>query len=120
MKTTPLSGDMAVKLGLAVLALGLIYLAYRKVSNAAGDALDSIGEAASNAASIANQTIASPVLAIGEAVGIPQTSTSECERAMAEGRTWDASFACPATTFIKYMAAPKPTIDVGHSAYWKS
>ena len=41
------------------------------------------------------------VVGIGEAVGIPPTNQTECEKALAEGRTWDASFACPAGTFIK-------------------
>jgi hypothetical protein len=43
------------------------------------------------------------VLGAGEAVGIPRTSQTECERAIAEGRTWDASFACPAGTWIKSL-----------------
>jgi hypothetical protein len=43
------------------------------------------------------------VLGVGEAVGIPRTNMTECERAIAEGRTWDASFACPAGTFIKSL-----------------
>lgn len=40
------------------------------------------------------------VLGIGDAVGIPRTDMNECQRALAEGRKWDASFACPAGTFI--------------------
>lgn len=43
------------------------------------------------------------VLGAGDAVGIPRTNLSECERAKAEGRTWDASFACPAGSFLKYV-----------------
>ena len=43
------------------------------------------------------------VLGVGDAVGVPRTSMSECERAKAEGRTWDASFACPAGNFLKYV-----------------
>ena len=43
------------------------------------------------------------VLGAGEAVGIPRTNMTECERAKAEGRTWDASFACPAGDFLKYV-----------------
>lgn len=43
------------------------------------------------------------VESIGEQVGIPRTNQTECERAIAEGRTWDASFACPAGTFIKSL-----------------
>ena len=41
------------------------------------------------------------VVGIGGAVGIPETNLTECERAIKEGRTWDASFACPAGTFIR-------------------
>jgi len=41
------------------------------------------------------------VLGIGDAIGLPRTDQIECERAIAEGRTWDASFACQAGTFIK-------------------
>lgn len=41
------------------------------------------------------------VLGVGDAVGLPRTDLTECEKALAEGRTWDASFKCPAGTFIK-------------------
>lgn len=30
----------------------------------------------------------------------PRTNETECDRALREGRTWDASFACPAARFI--------------------
>lgn len=43
------------------------------------------------------------VTAIGEAIGIPPTDATECEKAKAEGRTWDASFACPAGDFLRYV-----------------
>lgn len=43
------------------------------------------------------------VVGIGEKVGIPATNMTECERAKAEGRTWDASFACPAKDFLSYL-----------------
>lgn len=35
---------------------------------------------------------------------LPSTNQTECERAMAEGRTWDASFACDASTFLRYLS----------------
>jgi hypothetical protein len=38
---------------------------------------------------------------IGDRIGVPRTNETECEKAIREGRTWDASFACPAGTFIK-------------------
>lgn len=52
---------------------------------------------------LADGVVSGGVVAIGERVGIPATNMTECERAKAEGRTWDASFACPATDFIKYV-----------------
>lgn len=43
------------------------------------------------------------VLGVGDAVGLPRTDLTECEKAKAEGRTWDASFVCPAGDFLKYV-----------------
>lgn len=43
------------------------------------------------------------VLGVGEAVGIPRTDMTECERAKAEGRTLDASFKCGAGDFLAWM-----------------
>lgn len=40
---------------------------------------------------------------IGKAVGIPVTNETACEKAKREGRTWDASFDCPAGDFLKYL-----------------
>lgn len=36
-------------------------------------------------------------------VGIPETDRTECQKAIAEGRSWDASFACPAKDFLNYV-----------------
>lgn len=52
---------------------------------------------------LADGVVSGVVVGAGEAVGIPATNMTECERAKAEGRTWDASFACPAGNFIKYI-----------------
>jgi hypothetical protein len=41
------------------------------------------------------------VLGVGDSFGIPRTNPTQCERDIAAGRTWDASFSCPAGTFIK-------------------
>lgn len=43
------------------------------------------------------------VTGIGEVFNVPPTNLTECERAKLEGRTWDASFACPAKDFLKYV-----------------
>jgi hypothetical protein len=42
------------------------------------------------------------VIGIGDIIGVPHTDENECEAAMREGRSWDASFACPAGTFLNY------------------
>jgi hypothetical protein len=52
---------------------------------------------------MANGVVSGTVVGIGSAVGIPETNLTECEKAKREGRTWDASFACPATDFLKYV-----------------
>lgn len=59
--------------------------------------------AVSGAIGLAGEAASGAVLGIGDAVGLQRTDMSECERAIAEGRTWDASFACPAGTFIKSL-----------------
>ena len=40
------------------------------------------------------------VKGIGAAVGIPDTNKTTCQADVAAGRWWDASFSCPAGTFI--------------------
>jgi len=48
---------------------------------------------------IAN-TGAGVAIGIGDVLGLPRTDETECQKAIREGRTWDASFACPAGTFL--------------------
>ena len=55
------------------------------------------------AVDLADGVISGTVTGIGEAVGVPKTNQTECEKAKAEGRTWDASFACPAGDFLRYV-----------------
>lgn len=63
------------------------------------------------------------VVGAGEAVGIPQTNQDQCVEAIYAGRTWDASFACPAATFVRYLGGwrpPRPGEDGGGlSGYWR-
>jgi hypothetical protein len=40
------------------------------------------------------------VQGIGQAVGVPVTNVSQCDADIAAGRTWDASFSCPAGRWI--------------------
>lgn len=52
---------------------------------------------------MADGVISGAVTTIGGTVGVPKTNMTECEKAKAENRTWDASFACPAGDFLKYV-----------------
>lgn len=60
----------------------------------------SIGAAAVD---LTDGIVSGAVVGIGQQVGIPATNMTACERAKAEGRTWDASFDCPAGDFLKYL-----------------
>lgn len=77
-------------------AVGALLLTFRD----AGASGRAIGGAAID---LADGVITGAVVGIGEAVGVPPTNETECERAKREGRTWDASFACPAGNFLKYL-----------------
>jgi hypothetical protein len=76
--------------GVAVV-LVLIAFAYFK---------DKIGEAVEHPVKVVGEWGADQVLDAGDILGIPRTNETECEKALREGRTLDASFACPAGTFI--------------------
>lgn len=82
--------------GLAVLAAVVgVYV----VRNAKG-----VGQAVGGAAvDLVDGVLSGGVIAAGDVVGVPMTNLTECERAKLEGRTWDASFACPAGDFLKYV-----------------
>lgn len=62
----------------------------------AGEFGSSMWQAAKNAPTQA-------VLTIGDTIGVPRTNETECQKAQREGRTWDASFACPAGSFLSYV-----------------
>lgn len=94
-KHLPLIGGLVI--GLA--ALYLVNRIRAAASDPAGTAqgittgiIDGIGGAG-----------AGVVVGIGETVGIPKTNLTQCQQDMASGRTWDASFSCPAGDFIKYV-----------------
>lgn len=63
-----------------------------------------VGGVASDVASGAVQAVGGAVsgAVVGTAavVGIPGTDKTECQKALAEGRWFDASLACPAADFI--------------------
>lgn len=94
---------LAAVAGVGALAF---YLFRKGPATAASAAVGAVADAA-------NAAVGEVVNRAGEVFGIPRTNESECERAMREGRTWDASFACPAGTFLRYVTGrttpPPPT-----------
>lgn len=89
-------GTVYLIAGGAVLA-ALAYVALSGQAGAVGRQL------AGGAVDLATGVLSGTVEGIGGAVGIPKTEPTACERAKAEGRTWDASFDCPAGDFLKYL-----------------
>ena len=62
--------------------------------------------------------ISGAVVGIGQGVGVPPTSMTACQRAIAEGRTLDASFACPAKDFLSYAFGTSNGFDAGTGNSW--
>ncbi|WP_151446730.1 hypothetical protein [Lacisediminimonas profundi] len=85
-----------VWLAVAVIGGALVYVSI-KGAKGAGQAIGSA------AVDMVDGVVSGTVEGIGSFAGIPKTNMSECERARAEGRTWDASFACPAKDFLKHV-----------------
>lgn len=88
------------KLTVIAVGAGLGVAAVMLGGSKAGDAGRALGGAAVD---MVDGVVSGVVVGAGELVGIPATNETECERAIREGRTLDASFACPAGTFIKSL-----------------
>lgn len=83
-------------IGGAVILAAVAYVVIRGASKTGQD----LG---GGAVRLAEGAVVGSVVAVGDAFGVPATNMTECEKAIAEGRTWDASFACPAKQFIKSL-----------------
>jgi hypothetical protein len=76
-------------------------------------------KAGETAAGTVGDFAAGVVVGIGKQFGIPDTDAAKCARALAEGRTWDASFACPASDFIKgTFGSDRPLDTIGATGSW--
>jgi len=88
----------ALIVGGGALAIGLVLYAWQKgflgIAKSAGKA--------------AGDLVGGTVVGVGSAIGIPETNMNECQKALAEGRYWDASFVCPAGTLIKGFFGDTP------------
>lgn len=93
-----------MKLTPEVMMAGAVLLAVAYVwARGAKQAGQDLGEAVGGAVvGTVDGVLSGAVKGVGGMVGVPQTSMTECEKAKAEGRTWDASFACPAADFVRY------------------
>ncbi len=58
------------------------------------------GSLGRNAASAVGDAAAGAIKGLGGVFGIPDTSMTQCQADLAAGRTWDASFSCPAVQFV--------------------
>lgn len=83
-----------------VVLAGLVWFLVRGAKGTAQDVGSAIGGAVVGAV---DGVLSGSITGLGESFGIPQTNMTECQKAKAEGRTWDASFACPAGDFLGYL-----------------
>jgi hypothetical protein len=80
----------------AVLALAL----YWALSRTGASVPQAIG---AGAVAAVDGVVSGAVIGAGEIIGVPATNETECDRAIREGRTWDASFSCPAGRFLGHI-----------------
>jgi hypothetical protein len=59
-----------------------------------------IPNAVAGAVGVVADAAAGAAIGIGDLVGVPRTNETECAKALREGRMWDASFSCPAGTYL--------------------
>lgn len=99
--------------GVIVAGLALWWITRKGNASATGQAIggaafDLVSGVVGGAVSAASDAVGNTVQSAGTLIGIPKTNMTECQRAIAEGRTWDASFACPAADFLRYITGGKP------------
>lgn len=102
MSKQAINPQMAMVGMVALVGIGLVWWITRP-----GAAKQAAAAAAGAVIDAAHGAVVGTVTTIGQAVGIPTTNMTQCERDMAAGNWWDASFSCPAGTFIAggYQAA---------------
>lgn len=78
--------------------VGVGVLAYILVKKQPGQSFASA--AGSGAVTAVTDATAGVVTGLGQLVGIPLTSQSQCDKDLAVGDSWAASFSCPASRFV--------------------
>lgn len=89
----------ALVAGVGVLVIAAVLYVWRKGA----------GAVAQGAVNLVNDTVGGAVVGVGNVIGIPETNLNECDRALAEGRYWDASFVCPAGRLVKGLFGDVPS-----------
>lgn len=115
-KTLPIPPEL-LALGLAALALaGVLWWRARLAVPAGSSLAREAGSAVGGGVLGAGVGV---VEGIGQAMGIPRTDATQCEQLLAAGDYWNASFACPASDFIRgAVFGTKPTHEGGASGSW--
>lgn len=86
-----ISNTLYVYGGAAAVGLALIWWATR-----AGNA----AKLAQGTVRVAGEAATGVVKGAAEMVGIPDTNMTQCQRDLAAGNLWDASFSCPASDYL--------------------
>lgn len=94
-----LGSDAKLIAAVLLVAAGGVWWISRRFTSSGGIA-SAAESAAAGAIRAAEGVAVGTVKGIGSAVGIPDTNRTACEADVAAGRWWDASFSCPAGTFI--------------------
>jgi hypothetical protein len=93
--------DLMLYGGLAAAAMLLLIYVKKNAQNLAAAAV-------AGAADMAGNTVAGVAQGLGSLAGVPSTSVSKCQQDMDSGDTWNASFDCPAGTFLGYLSGSQP------------
>lgn len=79
-----------------LVACAALYVAIRGVRGAA----EGVGGAIVETAGGVGRGV---VVTLGDVLNVPRTNETACQKAKREGRTLDASFACPAGEWLQYV-----------------
>lgn len=79
---------------LVAVGIGAVWVWRRGLAGVAEDV-------SKGAANVVSGAATGAVKGVANIAGIPDTNTDACKKAIADGRLWDASFACPAADFLK-------------------
>lgn len=93
--------------GAAAVGLGLIWWATR-----AGNA----AKLAQGGVRVAGELATGTVKGVGQVLGVPDTSKTQCQQDLAAGRYWDASFSCPAGDYLAGVSGKAKEAVFGSTA----